>query len=836
MLQNISGSFENIKNSRRENSKTNSSDEINYKEILTRLFSTNNIAIYFLTFMISMVGIGTGNSTMLAPFGIALVASAISNGIPIAIVYLSSLIGTSIKFGVSSALMYIVSSIILLLLVLIKKPIKNEEQTEQYRLGGYLFFSILITSIIKTVFTNFYLYDVMVSATLSITAYIFYKIFVNSLDVISQYGEKRVFSIEEVVGASLLITIAISALGHIELFSFSLRNVLCIFLVLTLGWRNGILVGGVSGITVGIVLGIIGDGNPILIATYAISGMLSGLLNRFGRIGVILGFILGNIIIAYSANGGTKNIILFQEIMIASIGLLALPKRTRINIEEIMPKTKMLPEAVGKIEAGPETLAKLNSISKTISDISKTYQHDNSYEENLAVFEHEVQKAVEKIENNLLYDYIAINDDDIIQDLFENVTENGILTENGMIAVLAKHNIYVMNSDDSEAKAQELKEIREMIKAINSAFKVCKTSAIWQKKIQENNKNMSLQLENVKAAIDNITEGITNNENNTADFHIIENKIKAGLIDEDILVKNISIKQEKSGRYIINAYTDLCKETESNECPTKKIQKQINRVLNDKVMIQDQKCGIRLNRNQCEYTYISEDKYLIQTGVAKAKKDGSIVSGDIMSQIRLGDGKYMLAISDGMGSGPESKRNSKIAISMLERLLSSGFDKETSINLINSAILSANKDEMYATLDVGILDLYAGRMQLLKNGACPTYIKKSRNVTMIRSTSLPAGIMNNVKVDTYDKDLEDGNIIVMCSDGIIESNIEYDNRELWVKHLLEDVQTDRPERIADIILKEAIDNNYGKAKDDMSVIVAKILKKGTKWEVKQQKL
>ena len=96
---------------------------------------------------------------------------------------------------------------------------------------------------------------------------------------------------------------------------------------------------------------------------------------------------------------------------------------------------------------------------------------------------------------------------------------------------------------------------------------------------------------------------------------------------------------------------------------------------------------------------------------------------------------------------------------------------------------------------------------------------------MIQSSSLPAGIMNNLKIDTYDKDLEDGNIIVICSDGIIESNKEYDNRELWLKYLLEDIQTDSPERIADIILKEAIDNDFGKPKDDMCVIVAKIVKK-----------
>ena len=132
---------------------------------------------------------------------------------------------------------------------------------------------------------------------------------------------------------------------------------------------------------------------------------------------------------------------------------------------------------------------------------------------------------------------------------------------------------------------------------------------------------------------------------------------------------------------------------------------------------------------------------------------------------------------------------------------------------------------MYATLDIEILDLFAGKAEFLKNAACPTYIKRNRNVTMVSSNSLPAGIINSAKVDCFDIDLQDGDIIVICSDGIIESNAEYDNKELWVKNLLEDIQTDIPERIADIILKESIDNNMGKPRDDMSVIVSKVMKK-----------
>ena len=215
----------------------------------------------------------------------------------------------------------------------------------------------------------------------------------------------------------------------------------------------------------------------------------------------------------------------------------------------------------------------------------------------------------------------------------------------------------------------------------------------------------------------------------------------------------------------------------------------------------------------------------MQIGIAKATKDGSPVSGDSSLQVKLKDGKYLLAISDGMGSGPEAMKSSKIAIKMLERLLSAGFNKNVSLKLINSTLAVNAKDDMYATLDMQILDLYAGNMEFIKNGACPTYIKRKKDVQLLKSVTLPTGIVDKLDLVVYDYDLQDGDILVMCSDGIIESDSEYLNKELWVKYLLEDIQIEDAQKIADIILNEAIDNNYGMKKDDMTVIVTKITKK-----------
>ena len=172
--------------------------------------------------------------------------------------------------------------------------------------------------------------------------------------------------------------------------------------------------------------------------------------------------------------------------------------------------------------------------------------------------------------------------------------------------------------------------------------------------------------------------------------------------------------------------------------------------------------------------------------------------------------------------GPEARKSSQIAIKMVKRLLKSGFGKDASIDLINSTISLNTKEDMYSTLDISVFDLYSGNIEMVKNGACPTFIKTKEDVQMIKSVSLPAGIVDNIDTIIYDKDLQDGDIIVMCSDGIIESTSEYEQKEDWVKNILEELYTDNPQKIADIILKEAVDNSFGIAKDDMTIIVGKI--------------
>ena len=719
--------FQNI-NSKYQEEENTQPRKIDFRKLL----KINDIVLYAISFLVSMVGF----DKELTPFGLAIFAAACSNKIPVSILYIAVLIGTTISFGLNGTLTFLLSSLLFIAMILIFRPrLQTPEKSERQKLGIYIAVSAFLVQASKMLFTTFLVYDLIASIMLGIITYIFYKIFANSIIVINQYGIKKAFSIEEVMGASLLVSIALCAFSKLHIFGLSITNIFSIMLVLFLGWKNGMLVGGTGGITIGIVLGIINSTSPVLVASYAISGMLAGILNTLGQIGVIIGFCIGNAILTYVATGNTVPIITIREILIASLGLLLIPKEVKIDITEIVNQTKCLPTTAGVIEEKEKTANKLNSVSDTILQIAKSYDAsakdtlDEAIEDDSKKsFKEEALNNLEDIEDNLLYEDILLNENDILEETYKILEQRGEINTEELINILEKINNYKLVAESAGTAPEQI------VKVLNSTYRINKLNTIWKHKEASNKKVLANQLGGVSKVISSLADDIKTEE-----------------------------KMEENSK-----------------------------------------------------------KYKLIIGVAEATKNKSEVSGDSNIRTKLHDGKYMLAISDGMGTGQKAKKSSSTVIQMLKRLLTTGFDNDISIGLINSAVNLNSNEETYATIDISIVDLSNGNIEFVKNGACPTFIKSEKKVEVIKAVSFPAGVFDKIDLVVYDKDLKENDIIVMCSDGILESNTEYKNKELWLKELLENIQTKEVQKISEIILQEAIDNGFGIAKDDMTVIVAKL--------------
>lgn len=260
MFQNIEGVVEDTPNY--------SKQKIKKLSMLANVFELRNIAIYVISLMVSMVGMGG----TISPFAVSIFAACFSNQIPLLGVVVVSLIGTGISFGIEGLLTYMLTALVMIATFFIIKPRYNlEDRNEKLKVAKHVFIASLIVQLAKMMMAGFTIYDFLASFSFSAIAVVFYKIFVNSLIVMQDFRENRAFSIEEVMGASLLLAIAVSCFGNLNVFGFGIRNILSILIVMFLGWKNGILVGTTSGVTIGVTLGIIANTEPVMIAAYAIS-------------------------------------------------------------------------------------------------------------------------------------------------------------------------------------------------------------------------------------------------------------------------------------------------------------------------------------------------------------------------------------------------------------------------------------------------------------------------------------------------------------------------------------------------------------------------------------
>jgi len=233
-------------------------------------------------------------------------------------------------------------------------------------------------------------------------------------------------------------------------------------------------------------------------------GLIAGLLSRFGRIGVIIGFCLGNALLTYFANGNTIPIITIREILIASLGLLVLPKNIDIDIQDLVGKTKLLPTTAGQIEGDKEAIFKLNSVSETISDMANSYREvaattvetdEEIEEESKNLFKEELLNNIEDFTDNILYDDIIESEDEILDEVYNTLEEKEEITKEEFIKILEKNNNYIIGLNEEDERFAEIEnDIKQIIKAINHTYRINKLNMVWKQKEREHKKVLASQL------------------------------------------------------------------------------------------------------------------------------------------------------------------------------------------------------------------------------------------------------------------------------------------------------------------------------------------------------
>lgn len=204
-------------------------------------------------------------------------------------------------------------------------------------------------------------------------------------------------------------------------------------------------------------------------------------------------------------------------------------------------------------------------------------------------------------------------------------------------------------------------------------------------------------------------------------------------------------------------------------------------------------------------------------GMAYAIKKGERVSGDTHSVIRVNDHTFLMALSDGMGSGEYARKVSEAAISLIEAFYRAQMPEDTVLKTINK-LLSFNRDERFTCIDIAAVNLDTGRADFVKIGSPAGVIIREGEIKVLESSSLPLGILENLRPAVCTEYLKSGDIVVFMSDGITSAFPTASD----LYGFLQELKPLNPQSLADKILQAALDRTKKTAADDMTVICTRL--------------
>ena len=248
----------------------------------------------------------------------------------------------------------------------------------------------------------------------------------------------------------------------------------------------------------------------------------------------------------------------------------------------------------------------------------------------------------------------------------------------------------------------------------------------------------------------------------------------------------------------------------------KKLAAVASHILNHPMIISE-----RIPLDQDKFACILRKKayYDAAFGVATVQKDGANASGDTHSVIKLDERRFMVALSDGMGSGEYAKRISESTISLLESFYRAKMPSELVLTTINK-LLTFSKEESFACVDVCMIDLDSGKTDIVKIGSPIAFILSGNTVKVLESHSLPLGILDNLHPDTASYTLAENDVLLFISDGISEAF----GSAADLYEQLRSIPAHNPQELADTLLDTALKAHGGVAKDDMTAVAVRLFK------------
>lgn len=665
------------------------------------------------------------------------------------------------------------------------------------------------------VFSGLFVYGVLVGSSdiilhligaISVTALVFpiYYVVSYTLKCIEEINTQHFFSIDEIVSIELFICLLIVGIGTLSINDISFRNIAAILFIIALAFISDTNMGAGAGITMGIILGFATGNLMESIAIYGACGLVAGIFRESGKLFTALSFnIIFVIVTLYS---GVFNNISFIEALVGTGIFLLIPKKIYNKISLEINKDKKVGHfsEVRFAEIKDELTERLKDFTEVLSIMGKSL--NNLVGNDKLAIKNKGNALVENLSDR------TCSDCDMRYMCWKRELHQ---TYNAFSDLIRNYE----NNSGAFPHELEKKCIKKyaLVKNLEDIMNIYMVNETLKSRLGEGRKILSNHINNMSVTISEIVDEFGNELHLCTD---VEKSIKKSLLKYGVNFGSLICYNDKNGRIKIKMQMENC--MGSQTC-IKTVLPIISETIGKNMSIGSEGCNINSKNNMCEIVVEEAPKYHINSHVAVATKEGEKFTGDSYSYGRTKDGNYITVISDGMGSGPEAGLESKVSVEIIEKFMDVGFDEKIAIDAVNAIMsIKFSEDEKFSTLDMSKIDLYTGNAKFMKVGAIESFIKRGNKVEVINSNTLPFGVLEEPDVDTVEKQVSNGDVIVSISDGILDVKNDGSFDTTWLIEFLKNTKYRQPKDLSIAILEKAKELSGGKAKDDMTVVVSKV--------------
>ena len=704
----------------------------------------------------------------------------------------------------------LINAAIVLLVLFLTWGLPAKIKNPWLALGGLVFSVNIVVKAGYLAFTVASPYDYIAVLFEGIFAGVCTLVFFFALPALRKIDGVQTLKAEELLCVLVLFAALVAGTGDLQIREISLQGFLSRLIILTTALIGGMGQGAAAGALLGVVPGLAYTDVPLMMGAYSFAGLLAGAGRVFGKPGVAVGFLLGNVILTIFLQNFNQLVLAMSETALALLFFFAFPAA---QIQKISASLAPFGTVSGNADRVPAAVAgRMRKWSHIFRELSHSYAATAA------------QPAIYRKEPALqsLFSEIGAkvcNGCGLYKTCWEREFYR---TYQSFLDLFTAAEIYgqVTAGDLPDSLKRRCNRGKELAITVACLYDTYKLNRYWAKKFQESKEIFSEQLKSVSEVIEDLTQQLQ------LELEMYPQKeafLKEKLKQAGVPAVEVKIYQGENGEKEIFLKRQPC--PDQQHCSAQ-LAPFVSRLMEAPLALPSQNCPGTKNGLCCLRLYPGL-KYQVRVGVAKTGKGGDPVSGDSHTFVPLRGGRFAVILSDGMGAGPQAALQSGTTVSLLEHLLESGLSTGPAIKTVNSLMMLRSAGDNFATIDLVILDLVSGQAEFIKIGAPPSLLARGRRVSLVKAASLPAGIIKDIDVTSVTKNLTRGDLLLLCSDGLLDTYTGPREKEEWAKEVLQDASGLDPQEVADLFLKLAQANAGGEMQvaDDITIITARLLER-----------